>query len=239
MSNRVGQLSSGSGGAPATSPPAPAPAGRRPGVLAELRASSAPLTITELAARLGVHPNTVRFHLDTLVQTGQVERVPGAPAGPGRPPLAFRAGRGMDPAGPRNYQLLAEMLVDQLAAEPDPSGHAIATGRAWGQQLGHLGPARRGRRAPDGVERVVGLLADLGFEPERRTSDGGHGQIALRNCPFLDLVESRAHVVCPIHLGLMQGAMAAAGSPVTVQRLEPFVEPALCLAHLGPAPVKP
>ncbi|MGZ4289361.1 MAG: transcriptional regulator, partial [Gaiellaceae bacterium] len=45
-------------------------------------------------------------------------------------------------------------------------------------------------------------------------------------------VESRTHIVCPIHLGLMQGAMAAAQSPVTVERLEPFVEPMLCVAHL-------
>jgi predicted ArsR family transcriptional regulator len=82
----------------------------------------------------------------------------------------------------------------------------------------------------------VDTLAELGFEPERRSPDQGSDQIALRNCPFLDLVESRTHVVCPIHLGLMQGAMKAAKSPFTVERLEPFVEPGLCLAHLAPAP---
>lgn len=48
---------------------------------------------------------------------------------------------------------------------------------------------------------------------------------------------ARAHaqVVCPIHLGLMQGAMAAWDAPVTVNRLEPFAEPDLCVAHLAPA----
>jgi predicted ArsR family transcriptional regulator len=203
--------------------------------MALLRESSTPLGVVQLAERLGIHPNTVRFHLDTLVRTGQVERVVAAPAGPGRPPLAFRMSPGMDPMGPRNYQLLAGMLVDQLAAEPDPSGRGLTAGRAWGRQLHTTAPVRHGRRA-DGVEQLLGLLGDLGFEPERRSSDDGSGQIALRNCPFLDLVESRTHVVCPIHLGLMQGAMAAARSPITVERLEPFVEPALCLAHLGPAP---
>lgn len=218
-----------------TSAREPATASRRRRVLLAVRESSAPLGVVQLSERLGIHPNTVRFHLDALVQAGQVERVPGAPAGPGRPPLAFRMSPGMDPKGPRNYQLLAGMLVDQLSDEPDAPDRALAAGRAWGQQLRLPALARRGRRA-DGVEQLVGLLADLGFEPERHTTGEGSGQIALRNCPFLDLVESRTHVVCPIHLGLMQGVMAAAQSPVTVERLEPFVEPGLCLAHLSAAP---
>lgn len=218
-----------------TSAHEPATASRRRRVLMALRDSSIPLGVVQLSERLGIHPNTVRFHLDALVQSGQVERLPGAPAGPGRPPLAFRISPGMDPKGPRNYQLLAEMLVDQLAAGPDAPGRAVAAGRAWGQQLHLPAPAGRERR-DDGVNQLVGLLAELGFEPERHTTDEGSRQIALRNCPFLDLVESRTHVVCPIHLGLMQGTLAAAESPVTVERLEPFVEPGLCLAHLSPAP---
>ena len=234
MSSRVRPSSHGPGTAGAGTPQ-PLVASRRQRVLVVLRESSNPLRVTELAELLGVHPNTVRFHLDTLVQAGQVERAHSAPAGPGRPPLAFRAIQGRDPAGPRNYQLLAGLLVDQLAAEPDPSGHGLAAGRAWGRQLAPLEPGGSRRGVPDGVERVVRLLADLGFEPERRTSEEGAGQIALRNCPFLDLATSKGHVVCPVHLGLMQGAMAAAGSAVTVSRLEPFVEPGLCLAHLTPA----
>lgn len=214
----------------------PHAAASRQRVLTAVRESSAPLGVTELAERLVLHPNTVRFHLDTLVRAGRVERVQGAPAGPGRPPLAFRVSQAMDPAGPRNYQLLAGMFVDHLAAGPNASGRAVAAGQAWGRQLHRPSPARGGRRL-DGVAQLVGLLAELGFEPERRIDDG-FGQIALRNCPFLELVDSRAHVVCPIHLGLMQGALAAAESWVTVERLEPFAEPALCLAHLGSAPAQ-
>ena len=33
----------------------------------------------------------------------------------------------------------------------------------------------------------------------------------------------------------MQGALAQLGGPVTVDRLEPFAEPDLCVAHLSPA----
>jgi hypothetical protein len=37
-----------------------------------------------------------------------------------------------------------------------------------------------------------------------------------------------------VHLGLMQGALAALRAPITVGRLEPFAEPDLCLTHLRP-----
>ena len=43
---------------------------RRRQVLRILRASSAPMSIVAIADELGVHPNTVRFHLDSLVGTG-------------------------------------------------------------------------------------------------------------------------------------------------------------------------
>ena len=50
-------------------------AGRRREVLQILRTSPDPLTIVAIADVLGVHPNTVRFHLDSLVGDGQVEQV--------------------------------------------------------------------------------------------------------------------------------------------------------------------
>lgn len=58
---------------------------RRSELLALLRSLPEPASITDLAARIGVHPNTVRFHLETLTETGQVERVSVARQGPGRP----------------------------------------------------------------------------------------------------------------------------------------------------------
>jgi predicted ArsR family transcriptional regulator len=80
----------------------------------------------------------------------------------------------------------------------------------------------------------VDLLGDLGFSPEQRPTDGG-GQIGLRHCPFIDLVETQPRVFCPLHLGLMQGAATVLGASATVERLEPFAEPDLCLVHLGGA----
>jgi predicted ArsR family transcriptional regulator len=210
--------------------------GRRREVLALLRESAAPLSIAEIAQRLQVHPNTVRFHLEALADAGQAERVTAAPAGPGRPPLRFRARPGMDPAGPRNYRLLAAVLAGSLATAPDPAAAAADAGRRSGAQL-----ADRAAIGPDpspeaAITWLVELLDGLGFAPEWPMPDDGE-RIGLRHCPFLEIVDVEPGVVCPVHLGLMQGAMSALDAPVTVERLEPFAAPDLCLAHLSaPAP---
>ncbi|MCA1195385.1 MULTISPECIES: metalloregulator ArsR/SmtB family transcription factor [unclassified Saccharopolyspora] len=208
--------------------PAPAASGRRREVLALLRESRATWDITALARRLAVHPNTIRFHLDALVGAGQVERVDARRPGPGRPPLLFRAKPGMDPAGPREYRLLAGILVDEVAQAPDPVRSAGEAGRRWGARL--AGGTPRSTRT-DAVEHLVGLLDELGFRPETRARGA---EIGLRHCPFLELAEQQRQVVCQVHLGLMQGVTAATGSPVTVDRLDAFVEPDLCVAHLAP-----
>jgi predicted ArsR family transcriptional regulator len=207
--------------------------GRREDVLGVLRDSPEPLGVADIATRLGVHPNTVRFHLDTLVDAGRAERAPIAPAGPGRPPLLFRARPGMDPAGPRNYRLLAAALVGSLATGPDPAAAAVTAGRAWGARLADGPPARSG---PDGVRALVSLLDELGFAPQWPAPGPDDGRVALRHCPFLELATTDAQVVCSLHLGLMQGAMTTLAAPVSVERLEPFAGPDLCLAHLTGSP---
>ena len=93
------------------------------------------MSILDVARRVGLHPNTVRFHLQVTRASGQVERVESTRARPGRPPFMFRAHRGMDPAGPRNYRLLAEVLVTRMAADTDSTAEAVAAGRTWGSRL--------------------------------------------------------------------------------------------------------
>ncbi|OBA79475.1 transcriptional regulator [Mycobacterium sp. 1164966.3] len=207
-------------------------AGRRRAVLRTLRAATVPMTIIEIAEVLGVHPNTVRFHLDSLVGDGQVEQVEPGRKGPGRPPLMFQAVRQMDRGGTRHYKLLAEILSMGLGADEDPSAKALAAGRAWGQKVETGEDAVEPvASADESIDRLVDVLDELGFAPELRTSEGEQ-QVGLRHCPFLELAETGSKVVCPVHLGLMQGALETWSAPVTVDRLEPFVEPDLCLAHL-------
>jgi predicted ArsR family transcriptional regulator len=197
---------------------------RRDEILVLLRDRQAPLSIAEIARELGTHVNTVRFHLETLVDNGQVEMVVPERRGPGRPPQRFAAVRAMDPKGPRNYRMLAEVLAAGLVADGDPTRRAVESGRAWG----------RSQALADGepLERLVQVLDNLDFTPELIGGDE-LPVIGLRHCPFLELVENRADVVCPVHLGLMQGVLEALDADVTVERLEPFTQPDLCTAHLA------
>lgn len=196
---------------------------RRRQVHDTIRASTAPLTLAQVAESLGVHANTVRFHVDRLLEAGQLEAVGVEHEGPGRPPAYYRATRRMDPEGPRRYRVLAEILVGSLAAGPDRQERALEAGRTWGRGLA----AEQGEPAGSPTDELLTLLDDVGFAPQRRA-----GHIALRHCPFLELAQQRTDVVCPVHLGMMQGALEAWSSDVTATRLDPFVEPDLCVAHL-------
>ena len=207
--------------------------GRRRQVLRLLLDAAGPMAIAEIADRLGIHVNTARFHLESLVNNGQVERTTAGPGSPGRPPQLFQAVRGMDPMGTRHFRVLAEVLAEAIGPAPDGSGRVLEAGRSWGRHQGSTvtEPDDVPER-DESVERLMRLLDDLGFAPEH-ASRGDRPQIGLRQCPFLELAVSRSDVVCPVHLGLMQGAMQSWGSPITVERLDPFVQPDLCVAHLS------
>lgn len=203
--------------------------GRRGSVLAALRAADGPVPIVAIAEQLRVHPNTVRLHLEALVAEGLAEQVQPKRRAPGRPPLLFRSVRRMDPGGPRRYQLLAEVLTTSLVGDRDAAAKALDAGHLWGSRLTQ--PTGTAPDARASIERLVDLLAELGFAPQRRAR--GSRRIGLRHCPFLELAVDHSSVICAVHLGLMRGALENWKAPITVDRLDAFVEPDLCVAHLG------
>ncbi|MGE2692607.1 helix-turn-helix transcriptional regulator [Mycolicibacterium pulveris] len=209
--------------------------GRRDRILDALRNSAEARSIAGLADELGVHPNTIRFHLDALARTGLVEQVADRVAARGRPPARYRASRRMDPTGPTNYALLAAAMTDYFAAHAaDPVRDSTQLGRSWGSTL----TKRRTHRSSStrqAVADLVDVLAETGFRPEQPTGRTAR-DIRLRHCPFLEVVDRHQPVVCALHLGLMQGALAQLQAPLAVDGLDPFVEPDLCVAHLGDAP---
>jgi predicted ArsR family transcriptional regulator len=66
-------------------------------------------------------------------------------------------------------------------------------------------------------------------------ASGPDRQILLNHCPFRETAQDHPDIVCSIHLGLMQGLLAELDAPVGVKRLDPFVTPRLCVAHLTAA----
>jgi predicted ArsR family transcriptional regulator len=201
-------------------------------VLDVLRAARGPLGVQEIASQAGLHPNTARFHLDALVQAGLASRERQRRESLGRPSMAYSATGEDGPAGHRRYRLLAEMLTSMIAAVmPQPGEAAAEAGREWGRYLtGQLPPYER-LDAREAIERLRATMEDVGFAPELAV-DGSRYRLLLRQCPFREVAERHQDVVCAVHLGLMQGALAQLRTPVTVGRLQPFAEVGGCTAEL-------
>jgi predicted ArsR family transcriptional regulator len=204
-------------------------------VLAALQSAGRPMEVGELSAIVGLHVNTVRFHLDRLLADELVERVPGAAHGLGRPPLQYRAlASGRPVSSARNYEVLAQILVEHvLQTARNPALAAEEAGRSWGEGLATGAAGGPAPSEPAALDGLVGALAAIGFEPEVVPPD--RRTVRLNHCPFREIARQHREVTCAIHLGLMRGLLEASAAPLQAHSLEPFVEPTLCLARLAPA----
>lgn len=201
-------------------------------ILAEL-ADQGPLDARELADRVGLHVNTVRVHLNALAEAGLVESETLPPQGRGRPRVAYRASAAAGEEGGRRYRLLAEILTALVARfGADAAEQLEEIGEAWGHYLVDAPPPYAKLADEDALDRLVGLLAEIGFQPQIEESGRGR-RILMRPCPFLELARAHQEVICPIHLGLMRGALAELGARTRATKLEPFVRPDLCVARLA------
>jgi predicted ArsR family transcriptional regulator len=192
---------------------------RRARLVEELDGAGRPLDTAELARRVELHPNTVRFHLAVLADAGIVRSRPQPRDTPGRPRIAYELTAEGRPGRADEYRALAAALAGVAGATPAGVEASVEAGRAWGRE--HV------RRSGEASDAVVELLEAQGFEPSVRD-----GAIELRRCPFRAVAEARPAVVCGLHRGLMDGALAACGSDLAVGRLDVFPEPGLCVAHL-------
>jgi predicted ArsR family transcriptional regulator len=215
--------------APDTGPPLGESRAR---VLDLLRFAGRPLGVREVAEQTGLHPNTARFHLDALVDAGLVTRNAQSRPSPGRRSLAYQVQDGGGPAGRRRYRLLAEMLTSMIAGVmPEPGATAAEAGREWGRYLTEQPPPYQRPDATQAIEKLTAALEQIGFTPEALAEGSGY-QIRLHQCPFREVAERHQDVVCALHLGLMQGALTQMRAPVTTARLQPFVQPSVCIAEL-------
>ena len=196
-------------------------------ILRTLAEAGGPLDAHELAACVGLHPNTVRWHLGVLADAGFVSSSTEPRTRPGRPRVVFTATE-EEAEGREDYRLLAAILAGSLSGTDTGAAVAEEAGEAWGRFLVERPQPFARLSAGDAADQVVRLLDEHGFEPERE-----NGDVIMRRCPFRDLAEQHGDIVCSVHLGLIRGALDEIGAPVTATRLEPFVEPGLCRARLG------
>jgi predicted ArsR family transcriptional regulator len=200
---------------------------RRVHIVEELRSAADGLDASELGERVGLHPNTVRFHLGVLSDAGVVTAHAAARATPGRPRVLYELSRSAAHEGAEEYRLLATILAGTVSAVADGVARAEEAGRAWGHYLVTRPLPLVRVDGEHAVGRVVDLLAQQGFEPEQADDE-----IRMRRCPFHDLAETHPEIVCSVHRGLVSGALAELGGDVELAGLDVFPEPDLCVAHL-------
>ncbi|MDN5755205.1 MAG: MarR family transcriptional regulator [Micrococcaceae bacterium] len=190
--------------------------------------------VDELARSCGQHPNTVREHLEALVASGHVIRVPAPqPTGRGRPARLYRVAE--QAAAPAAAATLASVLAAQLATRPEARAEGVAAGRAWAASL-RTGSPDAGRDDPPNAQTVsddiAGALTGTGFTAERSAEDPA--VLRLTRCPLLEAAREHPDVVCSVHLGLVQGLLDDAGAPETRAQLLPFAASDACLLRLDP-----
>ncbi len=230
---------------------------RREEVLALLRAAAGPLSASDVAERMGLHVNTVRFHLDGLVTDGALARTVQRRDQPGRPRVLYSVSP--QAPGPRSFALLSEMLAGLVASTPSAAVAVAATGRAWGGHLVHAPAPAEPLHAPaeplhtpteslhapaeplhapteqldagEALARLVRLLDAVGFQPVLQRDEGGT-QVVLRHCPFREVAARHTEVVCGLHRALIEGALDELRAPLALATFTPFHTETTCTALL-------
>jgi predicted ArsR family transcriptional regulator len=197
-----------------------------------LQSAGEPLDVAVLAATVGLHVTTARFHLDVLERAGLVRRATARDSRPGRPRTLYIASAAADVDD--GHRQLADALVAALAADP-------RTGRNWAEQAGRRWaddqvPAGDGQSWEEGTRQVSDLFGRLGFAP-RVVDDSQQRHLELDACPFRDLARTYPDVVCSLHVGLLRGSLSRLRVPLADQAgLRPFVGSDLCIADISVPP---
>jgi predicted ArsR family transcriptional regulator len=179
----------------------------------ELARSPHPLATAEVADTLGLHPNTVRPHLERMREVGLLDVEADTRGSVGRPQHRYSLAPGAPTLGlePPAFPVLARMLLRMAAAAGVAPEEALDAGRDQGA-LSATRPDRTGTCE----EALLAELAELGFDPAAVTDDAGT-TIAFTRCPFQELAEANPDLVCSLHRGLVEGFVQARGDGRVVE----------------------
>jgi predicted ArsR family transcriptional regulator len=173
----------------------------------ELARSAAPLSTGDIAETLGLHPNTVRPHLERMREVGLLDQRVETPTGVGRPQHLYSLAPDAPSLGlePPTFPLLARMLVRLAAQAGVGAEEAAEVGR-------DAGAADADARTP--AESCLAALVDelsvLGFDPAV-AGDEEEAVVAFTHCPFRDLAQAHPDLVCNLHRGIVEGFVARVG----------------------------
>lgn len=184
-------------------------------VLGLLQSAGDPLSVNQVAEQLEMHRNSVRFHLDALVEKGYVAQSVASTGVPGRPPLHYTATADSPTISNMHMAEMVEVLLHRFVApSPDPESMAIQAGRDWGLRVVEDDPD-----AGDGD-----TLTDLAryFGHRGFTASSRDDALTFTRCPFRGNVDDEVMpLICAMHRGFVEGYLEVSGSPEKLRHLTP------------------
>jgi predicted ArsR family transcriptional regulator len=175
----------------------------------ELARSARPLATSEVSEALGLHPNTVRPHLERMRDVGLLAVDVDARGEVGRPQHRYSLAEDAPSLGfePPMMPYLASLLVRLAEQTGARAADAFEVGRDQGRA-----EASRYRAAPSCIEALVAEQGRLGFDPAVDADDDGEtALIGFAHCPFRALAQDHHEVVCSLHRGMVEGFVDAMG----------------------------
>ncbi|WP_448712453.1 helix-turn-helix transcriptional regulator [Microbacterium profundi] len=176
--------------------------------------SLSPRSIAELCEATGLHQNTIREHLQRLIEGGYIIASIEHRATRGRPRTLYSAATG----APEASSSVARDKVTAAAHRGD------LMRRAMPAIASDLGPA-----ATYQFDALIEHLEESGFEP---VIDDAQLTVDLTPCPHAAARPEGRPVLCRVHLGLMQGVLNEAGGPLSADFVHEPVTPAECTVQL-------
>lgn len=175
----------------------------------------AELSISELCEATGLHPNTIREHLQRLIEGGYViptiehRTTRGRPrtlysAATGAPGASSPVARDKAKAAARRGDLMRSMLPDATASD-------------------------LGLEATYQLDALVEHLEESGFEP---VVDDQRLTVDLSPCPHAAGRSEDRPMLCRVHLELMQGVLNEAGGPLEAECVRDAVLSSDCTVQL-------
>lgn len=182
------------------------------------------VTVADVAARFGLHPNVARMHLAKLEQAGFLATDFRRSAGGGRPAKLYRLSDVVVTFGfpPRRYELLSRLALEALSAggTRDETLHAC---REAGREEGRRALAQEARPPADAA-RAAGLVQrvaeEQGLLPVVRWRDDGL-EIVVNNCTFRELSGGDPDLVCAMHRAFLEGVLEVVTAGLGVLHIEP------------------
>ncbi|MEA2901854.1 MAG: hypothetical protein QOH36_1741 [Actinomycetota bacterium] len=195
----------------------------------ELARAGSPRSTADIAESLGLHPNTVRPHLERMRDVGLLQVEADGRGSVGRPQHRYALAADAPSLGlePPAFPLLARMLAPLAAAsELEPDDVALVGAEA-GRAMARAGRAAR----QDCVAAITTMLSELGFDPAV-VADDDVATIAFTHCPFAELAAAHPEVVCHLHRGLIQGYVEQIGG-ASVERFGTLADRDPCQVELS------